>query len=88
MVAIVPIKMTLVIPTRAALRNPEFCESRNVSRWRERDHRQSPMVRNLQFNLLSNPESLVHFDAKVADGAFKLSVTKWNMHGSEVARLL
>jgi hypothetical protein len=44
--------------------------------------------RDLQFNLLSDPQSIVHLDTQVSDGAFKLGVTKQNLHGSEVASLL
>lgn len=47
-----------------------------------------PMVTNLQFNLLSDPQSIVHLDAQVSDGAFKLGVTEQNLHGSEVAVFL
>lgn len=60
----------------------------NDSSVREGDHRPSPMVSNLQFNLLGNPEGIVHLHTQVSDGAFEFCVTKQNLDGSEIARLL
>lgn len=34
------------------------------------------MVRKLQFNQLSDPEGVIHLDAKVPDSAFELRVTE------------
>jgi len=55
--------------------------------WRERDHRLSPMVKNLKLNLLRNPERIVYLDAEVSDGAFELRVTEQNLDRPQIARL-
>lgn len=40
------------------------------------------------YSSIRNPEGIVYFDAKVADGAFQLRVTEQNLDGPKIARLL
>ena len=46
-----------------------------------------PMVRILQRNLLSDSQSVIYLDAKVANCAFELRVTEENLDGSQVTCL-
>lgn len=56
--------------------------------WREGDHRRMPMVRILQLKLLSDSQSVIYLDAKVANCAFELRVTEENLDRSQVTCLV
>jgi hypothetical protein len=47
----------------------------------------SPCLKVLEVNLFGNRQGVINLDAKIANGAFELCVTKQNLNGAQISCL-